>query len=77
MTGMTGMTAVVLTRHGGPEALEVRHDHPRPRPVRGQVLVAVSAAGVNNTDVWTREGAYGRPGPPSGWRGPLQVLLRV
>lgn len=29
---------------------------------------------VNNTDLWTREGAYGLPGDPdalAGWRGPL------
>lgn len=32
----------------------------------------VGAAAVNNTDVWTREGAYGLPGHPeaqAGWRG--------
>lgn len=32
----------------------------------------VSAAAVNNTDVWTRQGAYGLPGRPeakAGWRG--------
>ncbi|WP_432476271.1 zinc-binding dehydrogenase [Nocardioides sp. GXQ0305] len=68
---MADMTAVVLPRHGGPEVLEVRHDWPRPVPGPGQVLVKVAAAGMNNTDLWTREGAYGLPGPPSGWRGPI------
>ena len=32
------------------------------------------AAAVNNTDIWTREGAYGMPGDPqarAGWRGPI------
>jgi NADPH:quinone reductase-like Zn-dependent oxidoreductase len=68
---MATMTAVVLPRHGGPEVLEVRRDWPRPEPGPGQVLVRVAAAGVNNTDLWTREGAYGLPGPPAGWRGPI------
>ncbi len=38
------------------------------------MLVRVSAVALNNTDLWTREGAYGRLGDPrarSGWRGPI------
>jgi NADPH:quinone reductase-like Zn-dependent oxidoreductase len=70
------MTAVVLTRHGGPEALEVRHDVPTPALGDHEVLVAVSAAAMNNTDLWSREGAYGTAGDPDavgGWRGvPLE-----
>jgi NADPH:quinone reductase-like Zn-dependent oxidoreductase len=69
------MTAAVLTRHGGAEALEVRHDWPVPVAGSGDVLVRVSAGAVNNTDIWTREGAYGLPGQPdakSGWRGPVR-----
>jgi NADPH:quinone reductase-like Zn-dependent oxidoreductase len=68
------MTAAVLHRHGGPEALEVRDDWPVPQPGPGQVLVQVGAAALNNTDIWTREGAYGLQGQPdarAGWRGPL------
>ncbi|TDC55054.1 Zn-dependent oxidoreductase [Actinomadura sp. KC345] len=68
------MTAAVLLRHGGPDALEVRGDRPVPRPGPGQVLVRVTAAAMNNTDIWTREGAYGLPGRPeaeAGWRGPV------
>lgn len=71
---MRTMTAAVLTRHGGFDALEVRRDWPVPEPGRGQVLVRVTAAAVNNTDVWTREGSYGLPGRPdalAGWRGPV------
>jgi NADPH:quinone reductase-like Zn-dependent oxidoreductase len=71
---MATMTAVVLTRHGGPDALQVRRDWPRPAADAGQVLVEVRAAAVNNTDIWTREGSYGLPGDPdarAGWRGPL------
>lgn len=63
----------MLTRFGGPEALEVR-EVPDPVPGDGQVLVRVTAAAMNNTDIWTREGAYGTSGDPgakSGWRGPV------
>ena len=68
------MTAAVLTRHGGADALELRHDWPVPAAAAGEVLVRVGAAAVNNTDIWTREGAYGLPGQPearAGWRGPV------
>ena len=34
---------------------------PVPQARTHEVLVRVSAAGCNNTDLWTREGAYGRP----------------
>lgn len=67
------MKAAVLTRFGGPEALEVR-DVPEPAPRPGQVLVRVTAAAMNNTDIWTREGAYGTATDPdarAGWRGPI------
>ncbi|MEJ2886074.1 zinc-binding dehydrogenase [Actinomycetospora aeridis] len=73
MTIPDEMHAAVLTRHGGPEALELR-TVPVPRPGPGEVLVRVTAAAVNNTDLWTRRGAYGLPGDPdalAGWRGPI------
>jgi NADPH:quinone reductase-like Zn-dependent oxidoreductase len=77
MTIPKTMRAAVLTAHGGPEVLEVRDDVPVPKPSEGQVLVRVTAAAVNNTDLWTREGAYGAPGDPdavAGWRGvPISV----
>ena len=66
------MTAAVLTRFGGPEVLELHHDWPRPRPAAHEILVTVTAAAVNNTDLWTRQGAYGRPEDPTalaGWLG--------
>src|SRR3712207_9039908 len=65
------MKAVLLTGHGGLEKLEYREDVPTPEPVEGEVLIAVGAAGINNTDIWTREGAYGTeddPATTSGWR---------
>ena len=58
MTLPDTMSGVLLTRHGGPEALAWRDDIPVPRPGPGQVLVQVLAAGVNNTDINTREGWY-------------------
>lgn len=67
------MRAARITEHGGPEVLEVV-EVPVPTPSAGEVLVEVAAVALNNTDLWTREGAYGRPGDPaarSGWRGPL------
>jgi NADPH:quinone reductase-like Zn-dependent oxidoreductase len=65
------MRAVLLTGHGGLEKLEYREDVPTPEPAEGEVLIAVGAAGINNTDIWTREGAYGTEDDPvaaSGWR---------
>lgn len=63
------MRAMVTTRHGGPDAMELR-EVPVPHPGAGEVLVRVAAAGCNNTDLWTREGAYGTA-EPGGWLGPL------
>ncbi|MFN2318797.1 MAG: zinc-binding dehydrogenase [Dermatophilaceae bacterium] len=48
--------------------LQVRTDVPVPKPAAGEALVRVSACGVNNTDLNTRTGWYGRP---SGWTGGL------
>lgn len=65
------MRAVVLTGHGGPEQLRYRKDVPEPLAASGEVRIRVAATGINNTDVWTREGAYGSPEDPSsttGWR---------
>lgn len=53
------MKAVQLTGHGGLEMLEYRDDVPVPAPAEDEVLIEVSACGMNNTDVWVREGAYG------------------
>lgn len=53
---------------GGPEMLQVRSDVPVPELEPGEVLLRVSACGVNNTDLNTRTGWYGSP---SGWTGGL------
>lgn len=67
------MRAVLIAEHGGPEVLQMA-EVAVPAPRAREVLVQVSAVALNNTDLWTREGAYGRPGDPqalSGWRGPI------
>lgn len=55
------MQAVVITRPGGPEVLEIR-DVPMPEPVGELVLVRVHAAGLNRADLAQRAGFY--PAPP-------------
>jgi NADPH:quinone reductase-like Zn-dependent oxidoreductase len=52
------MRAVVLTGHGGLDMLEYRDAVPVPTPAADEVLIAVAACGVNNTDVNTRTGWY-------------------
>lgn len=54
------MQAVLLTGHGGLDRLDVRDDVPVPQPGRGEVLIAVGAAAVNNTDINTRTGWYSK-----------------
>lgn len=55
------MRAVMATRHGGPEVLELR-DLPRPEEGADEVLIRVAGAGVNFSDVLALAGRY--PGPP-------------
>jgi len=58
------MKAIVITRYGGPEVLEVQ-DVPEPQPRPGEVLVRVEAAGVNFADLLAAKGGYpGTPPPP-------------
>ncbi|UNS95174.1 zinc-binding dehydrogenase [Streptomyces tubbatahanensis] len=67
------MRAVRIAEHGGPEVLALT-EVAVPTPQAGEVLVQVGAVALNNTDLWTREGAYGSAGDPealSGWRGPI------
>jgi L-2,4-diaminobutyrate transaminase len=65
------MKAVVLTGHGGLDKLVYKTDVPVPTLAKGEVLIEVSACGMNNTDVWVRQAAYGTdedPKAPSSWR---------
>jgi putative PIG3 family NAD(P)H quinone oxidoreductase len=55
------MWAVVITRPGGPEVLELREVE-RPEPGTGEVLVRVRATALNRADLMQREGRY--PPPP-------------
>jgi NADPH:quinone reductase-like Zn-dependent oxidoreductase len=58
------MRAVVITRHGGPEVLEVL-ERPAPAMGAGRVRIAVRAAGVSFADVMARQGVYpDAPAPP-------------
>lgn len=54
------MRAVLMRRNGGPEVLEVV-DTADPEPAADQLLVEVTAAGVNFADVYQRQGT-----PPYG-----------
>jgi NADPH:quinone reductase-like Zn-dependent oxidoreductase len=74
------MRAVLLTSHGGLDKLVYREDVADPVPGPADVLVRVGAAGLNNTDVWTREGAYGAQDDPAsvnGWRREALVFPRI
>jgi NADPH2:quinone reductase len=58
------MRAVVITRQGGPEVLEVR-DVAEPKADAGEELVKVEAGGINFADTMTAAGGYpGTPKPP-------------
>ena len=58
------MRAVVLTGHGGPEVLQVQ-ERPEPPVARGEVRIAVKAAGINFADTMARVGLYpDAPKPP-------------
>lgn len=53
---------MVTTRAGEPEVLELR-DVPDPQPQDNEVLVRISAAGLNFADILATRGAYGKSGP--------------
>ncbi|MEM8698791.1 MAG: alcohol dehydrogenase, partial [Pseudomonadota bacterium] len=54
------MKAMVLMGHGGMDQLVWHEDWPKPAPKAGQVLIRVTACGLNNTDVNTRSGWYSK-----------------
>jgi NADPH:quinone reductase len=56
------MKAIQVSKTGGPEVLTFV-DIPVPKPKPNEVLVKISAAGVNFIDVYFREGRYPSPLP--------------
>lgn len=54
------MRAIVITKPGGPEVLEIQ-DVPTPEPTGDQVRVRVRAAGLNRADLSQRMGFYPAP----------------
>jgi NADPH:quinone reductase len=58
---MTSMRAIVITKPGGPEVLELR-EVATPEPGPGQARVRIRASAVNRADLLQRMGAY--PAPP-------------
>ena len=60
------MRAIVITRHGGPEVLQVQ-ERPDPQAGPGEVLIRVKASGINFADLMARAGVYpDAPPPPMG-----------
>ena len=53
------MRAIQMTEFGGPEVLRPV-DIPRPQPAPGEVLIAVTRAGINFADTHTRTNSYVR-----------------
>ncbi|MDO9285914.1 MAG: NAD(P)H-quinone oxidoreductase [Aquabacterium sp.] len=54
------MRAIAMTAFGGPEVL-VETTRPDPLPAAGEMLVKVTASGINRPDVLQRKGAYAPP----------------
>ena len=58
------MKQLVITRHGGPEVLQIR-EAPEPTLTPGGVRIRVRAAGINFSDILARQGLYpDAPKPP-------------
>jgi len=69
------MTAIEITKPGGPEVLQPT-TRPMPLPGAGEVLLEVKAAGVNRPDVQQRQGGYDPPPGASDIPG-LEIAGRV
>src|SRR5262245_15943859 len=55
---MRDMSAIVITRYGGPEVLELRRI-PIPEATAGTAVVRVRAFGLNHAETYFRAGAWG------------------
>ncbi|MFT5720597.1 MAG: NADPH:quinone reductase-like Zn-dependent oxidoreductase [Motiliproteus sp.] len=74
------MRGIQLSGHGGMEMLALNRDIPTPAPGPRDVLVRVTAAGVNNTDINTRTGWYSKnqdAGADVGWSGQALQFPRI
>ncbi len=80
MAGGDTMSGILLTGHGGPERLVWREDLDIPVPGPGDVLIRVTAAAVNNTDLNTRTGWYSKgdaDASDAGWTGEPLTFPRI
>lgn len=73
------MKGIQLLAHGGTEMLCYREDLSVPQPHADEVLIAVSAAAVNNTDINTRIGWYskGDSSDDASWSGDALQFPRI
>ena len=73
------MHAVLLTGHGGLDKLEYKTDVKVPIPKNDEVLIKISAAGINNTDINTRTGWYSKNKSNAGgsWSGAPLKFPRI
>lgn len=74
------MTGIQLIGHGGPEMLKCSNNIPVPKPEVNEVLIRVSAAGVNNTDINTRIAWYSKSDgsdSDAGWSGSALDFPRI
>ena len=74
------MRGIQLIGHGGFDQLVFRSDLPVPTPGPQEVLIKVSAAGINNTDINTRVGWYSKSNGHSndaGWTGNALQFPRI
>jgi len=59
------MRAIVITKHGGPEVLQVR-EVPDPVPADDEVLIRVKAFGINHAETHMRKGEWAEATPITG-----------
>ncbi|WP_409439038.1 alcohol dehydrogenase family protein [Psychromonas sp. GE-S-Ul-11] len=74
------MKGMQLIGHGGPEMLQINHEITTPTPGPRDVLIKVTAAGVNNTDINTRTAWYSKGDSDSddaSWSGAALVFPRI
>lgn len=74
------MKGVQLIAHGGTEVLKFNNDIPVPTVTENEVLIQISAAAVNNTDINTRTAWYSKDdasNADASWSGNAIVFPRI